>query len=341
MKATKLPSGMWSVNAYLGKDSNGKIIRKRFTGPDRKLVLQEAAEFAAEHRIVDNASATLRAAANQVLERPELSPASVRTYRVHLRYLEVHEDKLLDMPIYSITSADLQGMIDRMSKNYPPKTVRDESGFVASCYRTQRMRMPYVDLPAKSRTDYNIPDEKAVRRILDIAKEENTELWVCIALAAFGPMREGEIAALNFTYDEDVDLKHNRIHVSHDYVYGPDKKYILKEPKTPSSNRVIVMPGFVMDVIRKQGYVTHWNGKQIYKRYEHMLKKHGLPHYRFHDLRHYCASYLHAKGYPDAYIQARTGHASNEVLRDVYTHVLDDEQVIMTKKMMEDFDTFK
>lgn len=93
-----------------------------------------------------------------------------------------------------------------------------------------------------------------------------------------------------------------------------------------------------MDAIRRQGYVTTWNSHQIYRRFSALLKKNDIPHYRFHDLRHYCASMLHAKGYPDAYIQARTGHASNEVLRQVYTHTLTDEARIITAEMLSDFD---
>lgn len=40
----------------------------------------------------------------------------------------------------------------------------------------------------------------------------------------------------------------------------------------------------------------------VVKRFTDILKKVGLPHFRFHDLRHYCASIRHALGIPDAYI---------------------------------------
>lgn len=56
------------------------------------------------------------------------------------------------------------------------------------------------------------------------------------------------------------------------------------------------------------------------------------------DLRHTCASMLHAKGYPDKYIQARTGHASDEVLRRVYTHVLTNERQKIESEIVNDFE---
>lgn len=338
MKAVRLPSGNWSVNVYLGTDPNGKQIRRRFTGPDKRSVIQAAAEFSAEHREAASAC-SLRSAAEAVLSRTDLSPSTIHGYRTNYKYLENNEPALLRTSCYAIRREDIQSMIERAQRaGKAPKTIRNIYGFICSCMKSQHCAMPVVDLPPKERPDYHIPDDITVRRTLNAAKQENMELWICIALAAFGPLRAGEIAALSYTYDDDVDFVHSTIHVSHDYVCGDGGTYTLKEPKTPSSNRIIVMPQWIMDAIRKQGYVTHWNGHQIYNRFSKLLKKYDIPHYRFHDLRHYCASYLHAKGYPDAYIQARTGHASNEVLRQVYTHVLDSEQREITAKMLADFD---
>ena len=48
-------------------------------------------------------------------------------------------------------------------------------------------------------------------------------------------------------------------------------------------------------------------------------------HYmRFHALRHYCASQLHALGMPDAYIMERGGWESDGVLKGIYRHTLSD-----------------
>ena len=46
--------------------------------------------------------------------------------------------------------------------------------------------------------------------------------------------------------------------------------------------------------------------------------------FRFHDLRHYCASIQHALGVPDAYIMSRGGWNSDAVLKQIYRHALDD-----------------
>lgn len=328
-----LPSGNWTVNVYLGKDATGKEIRKRFTGPDKRLVMQEATTFAAEHRDVTDQT-TLRGACEALVSDSKLSPSTIRGYQTPYNYLKEHEAQLLDSKLYAITQKDLQGMVSRHSSTHSPKTTRNLYGFVSSAAHRAGVRLPIVDVPQREKPEYQIPSDFEVKAMLSLA---DGQLWICIALAVFGPLRAGEIAALRYTYDEDVDFEKNTIHVSHDYIRGNDGKYHLKEPKTPTSDRVLVMPDFVMARIREQGYVTTWDGGLIYKHFERFLKKYNLQPCRFHDLRHYGASYLHAKGYPDAYIQARTGHATAGVLRNVYTHTISDEEEEMTAHMMEDY----
>lgn len=339
MKATKLPSGNWRVNAYIGKDRNGKDIRKSFVGPDKKKVLSEAAIFISEHRDAD-VSGSFLSAANMFLVKhsDDLSPSTVRGYQNILKRLQTDFKSFCNINCFGILSDDLQGVIDGLTDSgSSPKTVRNYYGFICSVLKYKKLRPPVIDLPGKVRPELNIPDEFTVKRTLAEAKKRNTELWVCIALAACGPLREGEIAALQFTYDADVDFKNNTIHVSHDYVLGADDQYHLKEPKTSSSNRVLTMPTEIMNIIKKQGYVTCWNSKQIYLQFSRLCRDCGIAHYRFHDLRHYCASLLHAKGYPDAYIQQRTGHATADVLRNVYTHTLTEEKKKIESNMLKDF----
>lgn len=71
-----------------------------------------------------------------------------------------------------------------------------------------------------------------------------------------------------------------------------------------------------------------------------LLKKHGIPHYRFHDLRHFCVSYLKAMGVEDLYIAQRTGHADYAVLRNVYAHTLQDHQKVVDEKILKDLKLF-
>ncbi len=52
-----------------------------------------------------------------------------------------------------------------------------------------------------------------------------------------------------------------------------------------------------------------------------LLKKHGLRHIRFHDLRHSCASILLRKGVQMKYIQEWLGHSNIATTADIYSHL--------------------
>ena len=51
------------------------------------------------------------------------------------------------------------------------------------------------------------------------------------------------------------------------------------------------------------------------------LKKHGLRHIRFHDLRHSCASLLLANGVSMKQIQEWLGHSDFSTTANIYAHL--------------------
>jgi integrase len=53
-----------------------------------------------------------------------------------------------------------------------------------------------------------------------------------------------------------------------------------------------------------------------------LLKKAGLPHIRFHDLRHTCATMLLAKNVHPKFVQELLGYATIAITLDTYSHVL-------------------
>ncbi len=70
----------------------------------------------------------------------------------------------------------------------------------------------------------------------------------------------------------------------------------------------------------------------ITSRFNHILINAGVPHFRFHDLRHYCASIMHALGVPDAYIMERGGWGNDSTLKNVYRHALEENTNEMSTK---------
>lgn len=52
-----------------------------------------------------------------------------------------------------------------------------------------------------------------------------------------------------------------------------------------------------------------------------LLKKHDLPHIRFHDLRHTCASMLLSEGYGLKDVQEWLGHSDIKMTANIYGHL--------------------
>ena len=158
----------------------------------------------------------------------------------------------------------------------------------------------------KVRPELYIPSDEEIKKLIEYVK--NDEMEIPILLAAFGPMRRGEICAL-----DSSDIKDGVVHVSKSMVLDSERNWVIKSPKSYSGDRYIRFPDFVLSKLSKNGRITSLNPSMITDRFRDILKRTGIPHFRFHDLRHYCASVQHAIGIPDAYIMQRGGWGSDRV----------------------------
>lgn len=142
-----------------------------------------------------------------------------------------------------------------------------------------------------------------------------------VLLAAFGPMRRGEICALS-----SEDISGNIVHVCKNMVINGDREWIIKTPKSYAGDKYIDYPDFVSDKWRgMKGRIVRLTPDSITNRFNRLLKRNGIPHFRFHDLRHYSASIQHALGIPDSYIMQRGGWGNDGTLKAVYRHVLEEQ----------------
>lgn len=97
---------------------------------------------------------------------------------------------------------------------------------------------------------------------------------------------------------------------------------------------------FVIEKIKtKSGKITDMTPSSITNKFSMVFKKAGLPNFRFHDLRHYAESTLHAINVPDKYIMARGGWATNYTMNNVYNHTLRSKQDAFELKINSHFKT--
>ena len=329
-KAKKLPSGNWRVQA--SKTVNGQKLRKSFTSSDRRKAELDAARWVnGIERQNDKNLITLKQAIDRYILVKEnvLSPATVRGYASISR---MALQDIMQAPICSLTLDRLQMSVNIYAASHSPKSVRNCVGLLSAVFAMFRpdFRLS-VTVPQKEKRELFIPDDNDIKKLLELAKE--TKLEIPIMLAAFGPMRRGEICAL--TSD---DIHGNIVSVNKSMVVNDKGEWLIKPPKTYSSYREIEYPDFVIEKLSGiSGRIVPIVPNALSDAFSRLLKKNGFPHFRFHDLRHYAVSTLHAINVPDKYIMARGGWQTNHTMNNIYNHTIKSKRDEMEDRITEHF----
>ena len=321
----ELPSGNIRVQVYIGTDENGKRKYKSFTAATKAEAEAMANEWKTNRQTLKEAL-TVSAACEKYIELKEgvLSPSTITGYYTNLRRLNKYD--LAGIRMDRVTNTDVQLFISALAKNVSSKTVSNTYGLISSAFKMFLPDMTlHITLPAREKPVLYIPNAGDVQKLLDSCK--TTELKLAVLFAAVGTMRRGESCAVTFN---DVDYEHCIISINKSFVKVDDTRWELKSPKTYESNRNIYVPKYIIDMIksldRSDGYILGLNPDQLYDRFIIALNKSGLPRFRYHDLRHYAASAMHANGVPERYIEAIGGwKPGSNVLKRVYENILDTE----------------
>jgi len=83
-------------------------------------------------------------------------------------------------------------------------------------------------------------------------------------------------------------------------------------------------------------YGYYLDAGSLREQFTALLKKAGLPHMRFHDLRHSAATILLGMGVPMKVVQELLGHSRFTITADVYSHVFPS----MLEGAMDKWDSF-
>lgn len=334
-KAKKLPSGNWSVNQFIGYDSNGKRIYKRFTAPTKREAEYLAAEYIAKRKASASADMKLTEAYAKYIEIKSntLSPTTVREYK-HAAQRDFPE--LMQLKLSQITQERVQSAVNVAAASHSPKSVRNAHGLLSAVLR---MYAPNIRLntrlPQPERAEIYVPSEADIERL--IRSIAGTELLKAVLLAAFGSLRRSECCAL--TSD---DVNGNIVSVNKALVWNDDHEWVIKPPKSKAGYRDVTMPDFVIRQLvpaAGQNRIVNLVPTSITNFFNKALIRAGLPHFRFHDLRHYQASILHAMGVPDKYIMERGGWKTDSTLRNIYQHTMSDKRKEVEQEIIARFES--
>lgn len=186
---------------------------------------------------------------------------------------------------------------------------------------------------------------------------KGTDMELPVALLIDCVLRRGELLGLRYS---DIDFDTKTVTVQNAWVETDDqKKPVLKDCKTESSYRKMVVSDYTIKLLKRQRLkymenrmkygsdfcdsnhvVCKENGEPyLPKSFTHKwistLKKHGLRHIKLHGMRHSAISYLMSEGIPVHIVQERAGHKDPKITLSVYSHVAKDKQNVVANKLNE------
>lgn len=328
-KAKQLPSGNWNIRVGGGK--SGKAVS--FTASTKKEVELMAAEYAVGKRRPQSEK-TIGECIDEYIESKVnvLSPTTIDGYR-RLKKNELQSVEYIRLRDFS--SIDAQRLVNQIAANKSPKTVRNAYGLLAAVFRTYAPETRLnVTLPPKQKRFREFPEVKDI-----ISTFRGSVIEIPVLLALWEGLRMSEIRGA-----KKSDVNGNVLTIQSVMVTVNGENIEKKQTKTYESTRQLRLPPYIMDLIsdlpEEQIYLTTLSGQAIYKRFSRTLEANGLPHIKFHDLRHLNASVMLALGVPDKYAMERGGWSDPSIMRSVYQHTFSAERNAVDEKIDNYFNNF-
>ncbi len=257
------------------------------------------------------------------------------------------------IPLNKLSQNDLQQFYGRLKKN-GRKRLTEQYGaglsdrMVRMCHAVCRSALeravrddllhtnPAIGckLPSKKAKEMQVLTPPEITRFLIQAREEG--YYELFLLELTTGMRRGEILALKW---RDLNLKTGELHISRQ-VLKVNGKVLISTPKTKSSNRMILLPPEMTELLAelKRRTDSEWifpspldltqprHPSAVYHRFQKILERANCKRVRFHDLRHTFATMALENGMDIKTLSAMIGHVSAETTLNIYSHITDTMQ---------------
>lgn len=214
------------------------------------------------------------------------------------------------------------------------------------------VKLPAKDVSTKDKVFLNSDKANEV-----LAAFDGHQLQALVYTTLYYGLRRSEVLGLRWSA---VDFKNNTLTINHTVV--KNRTIVQKDStKTQSSHHTYMLIDDVREALLKQkakqeknkieygsayhqsDYIFTWEDGTLFRPdyitrgFQRVLKAHGFPAMRFHDLRHSTASILYDKGWGLKDIQMWLRHSSIDVTGDIYTHIADDRRSKMAAELNSTF----
>lgn len=258
--------------------------------------------------------------------------------------------------VQSAVLADFQAFVDeKYRQGYSPTSILKFHSIVHKCLRHAVSRgiidhnpSDFVMLPKRVRYISQTFNQEQLNRFLQAARSSPAE--PAFVLAATYGLRRSEAAGLRW---QSVDFDTNSVLINHTAISSNGRVTYSDRVKSDASYRTLpLMPGMrdyltqlrqtQQDMQLRLGEAYYHNDyicrrdngrplrpDYISQEFSRVCQSAGLPHIRFHDLRHSAATLLLKEGFSLKQIQEWLGHANITTTANTYVHVTYSDKVQM------------
>lgn len=338
--------GRWTASISL---EGGK--RKSFYGKTRKEVQEQLTKALHEKQqgtFITGPRQTIRQFLTYWLEDVQKPAVRIRTYIRYESQLRLHILPVLaSKELSKLTPQHVQAFYSQMlKKGLSPQSIRLLHSMLHKAFDyavriglLSRNICDAVTPPKIERSEMHVLTLEQIQQFLQAARGNRIE--ALFVLASVTGMRRGELLGLKW---RDINFSEGVLYVRRSLVELKGGT-IESEPKSTSGNRSIVLPPFVLEVLKRHrvyqvkmrleaetwqdhdfvfctSHGTPFAAGNLRTMFKDLLKKAGLPDIRFHDLRHSVATMLLSLGTHPKVVQELLGHRSIRITMDTYSHVM-------------------
>jgi integrase len=354
--------GRWQGAVHMGYQ-DGKRVRKFVIGHSRKETADKMAALLKardERRPVPDQRAKVGAFLRRWLDEVAKPTIRVSTYASYDDIVRLHlVPGLGHIPLSKLTPDAVQTFLNaKLASGLSPRRVQMLHAVLRRALVTaerwgmvSRNVAKLTDPPRVPKHEIAPITPEQAKRLCDAAADDRYQALYLVAIAT--GLRQGELLGLRW---EDVDLDARRLTVRHSLACIAGTLQLL-EPKTSRSRRTLVVPEVAVAALRghrtrqrmerlvagsrwvDSGHVftstigTPLHAATVTRAFQAALARAGLPHSRFHDLRHAAATFLLAQGFTLEDVKNMLGHSSIVLTSNTYGHVLEQRQRAVARGM--------
>lgn len=348
--------GSWQIRVFLGRDPQGKIMRRNETvrgkkaDAERRLreILTELDHGITPPKKPYKLAEWLNKWMKDVII-PNRRQKTVDRYQGDIRkHIVPH---LGHIDIAKLSPSHIQDLESQLLRNgKKPKGVQMIHNILSGAMKhalrmelVSRNPVTAVTSPSAPKVEAFSPEIAQVKELLSTAASLDHYFWACIHLIIYTGMRRGEALALMW---ENLDLDEQTLQIKTSLVIT-SLGLALEPPKTARGLRTVDLDDLTVAVLRqhrsrqlelarhldvdppdmvfpRQNLQEWCHPNTLSHAVQSLAKKSGCPQITLRSLRHFHATVLLQQNKDNPVVASqRLGHSKTSITTDIYGHVLD------------------